>query len=117
MKNNNDIEYIFEKLSSRYPNYSNKPQHNDLIHDIQRKSISVALNFLRDVYNDAKQNCHSVILSGEDFENCIVDLAFAEEIETAAKQCGFVTVTWIVITRDQIDLINSLYSDFDFLLY
>ena len=24
MKNNNDIEYIYEKLSSLYPNYSNK---------------------------------------------------------------------------------------------
>ena len=24
MKNSNDIEYIYEKLSARYPNYSNK---------------------------------------------------------------------------------------------
>lgn len=93
-----------------YPNYSNSFQHSHLLHDVQRQNIEVAKRFFAKVYSDANPKCHTVLLSGEDFENCIVDLALANEIETAAENSGFESVTWIVVTRNQIDLLKSLYA-------
>lgn len=99
------------KFGVYYPNYSNKFQHSFLLHDVQRQDIKVAEKFFTEVYNDATSKCHTILLSGEDFENCIVDLAVAKELEAAAEGAGFVSVTWIVVTRNQKDLIESLYAE------
>jgi hypothetical protein len=50
-------------------------------------------------------------MSGEDFENCIVDVALASEIEALAHQSGFDTVVWVVVTRPVDDAVSSIYSE------
>jgi hypothetical protein len=94
-----------------YPKYANRYNHSLIIHDVQRYNINVTERFFAKVYSDANPKCHTVLISGEDFENCIVDLALANEIETAAENSGFESVTWIVVTRNQIDLLKSLYAE------
>ena len=94
-----------------YPKYKDKNQHSYLIHDIQNIGMSSIHDFLIEAYAEVQGDCHTVLLSGENFENCIVDVALAADIETTAYKAGFESVTWVVVTREQDSLLKSLYSE------
>jgi hypothetical protein len=94
-----------------YPPYKDNYQHSFLIHDIQESGMSSIQEYLDHAYAEARGLCHTVLLSGEDFENCIVDVSLAADIESAAYKTGFESVTWVVVTRDQDELLHSLYAE------
>lgn len=98
-------------IGIHYPRYKNKNQHSFLIHDFQELGISSIQDYLDHAYAEAQGVCHTVLLSGEDFENCIVDVSLAADIESAAYEAGFESVTWVIVTREQDDLLRSLYAE------
>ncbi|SLN49513.1 hypothetical protein ROA7450_02448 [Roseovarius albus] len=98
-------------LGVYYPNYDARPQHSYVLWDVQKSGLNALRNFLSQSFAEAKTNCHTVLLSGEDFENCIVDIALALEIETLAIESGFDAVEWVVVTRPVESYIASLYSE------
>lgn len=93
-----------------YPEWNGREQHSYLLHVVQKNGLDVLRAFLSDNHAKAIDTCHTVLISGEDFENCIVDLAFAAEVEQCALDAGFVSIEWVVVTRDMDALLPSLYS-------
>lgn len=73
------------------------------------KSLSV---FLQAIYEQtSKKNCKVSLISGEDFENFLVDIHLANEFEVLAKSVGYSDIEWVVIQRSQIDYLLSIYSE------
>ena len=73
------------------------------------KSLSV---FLQAIYEQtSKKNCKVSLISGEDFENFLVDTYLANEFETLAKSEGYKEIEWIFIRRDPVDYLLSIYSE------
>jgi hypothetical protein len=94
-----------------YPRLGNKTQHSYLMHDVQETDIGILEEYLNRIYAEVDGVCHTVLLSGEDFENCIVDVGLAVDIEAAANRSGFESVTWVVVTRGLDELLRSLYAE------
>lgn len=95
-----------------YPKWKRSDQHSWILHEYQKEGIAIIENYFDSIHREATINkSNSVLLSGEDFENCIVDIGLAKKIESAADKAGFDSVTWIVVTRDQDELIKSLYAE------
>ncbi|WIY25978.1 hypothetical protein [Parasedimentitalea psychrophila] len=78
---------------------------------IQAEGVSILGEFLQDCRAKAGEGCDTVLLSGEDFENAIVDLTLASEIETLARDIGFSEVIWVVVDRDKHDYAASIYAE------
>lgn len=51
------------------------------------------------------------MISGEDFENFLVDVHLAIEFENIAKSVGYLNIEWIVVKRNPIDYFLSIYSE------
>ena len=82
-----------------FPNYKGYNQHGLLMHEFQRLGIGVVEEYFGQFFEQASPTSNTVLLSGESFENCIVDLSVAQELEEAAKKSGFSSGTWVVVTR------------------
>jgi len=78
---------------------------------IQSDGVASFGEFLKDCRAEAGETCDTVLLSGEDFENAIVDLALARDIEAQARAAGFDEIIWVVVTRDSADYAASIYSE------
>lgn len=102
---------LLRSFGIHYPTYEDKNQHSYLLWEAQRRSIKVLGSYLEKVFHEAREDCHSVLLSGEDFENCIVDLALASEIESLSREAGFTSLEWVVVFRPLNDAIKSLYAE------
>ena len=73
------------------------------------KSLNV---FLQVIYEQtSKKHCKVSLISGEDFENFLVDIHLANEFEILAKSVGYSDIEWVVIQRSQIDYLLSIYSE------
>jgi hypothetical protein len=96
-----------------YPRHeTHETQHSYLLHEYQKHGIEPIATFLKDCLDQAETtSCHSVLLSGENFENCLVDLHLAEEIEVAASAAGFSGIVWIFVERDLASYADSLYAE------
>ena len=58
--------------------------------DLEGKSV-----FLQKIYDDAlKKKCTTTLISGEDFENFLVEIHLASEFEDIAKFIGFSDIEW-----------------------
>ena len=55
--------------------------------------------------------CLTTLLSGEDFENFLIDTHLALEFETLAKSVGYSEIEWIVVQRDPLEYLLSIYSE------
>ena len=55
--------------------------------------------------------CHSCLLSGEDFENYILDVHTASTFEKIALASGFESVSWHIVTREIDAMVQSLYGE------
>ncbi len=51
------------------------------------------------------------MISGEDFENFLVDIHLANEFEILANSVGYSHIEWIVIKRYPYDYLLSIYSE------
>jgi hypothetical protein len=102
---------LLAEVGIHYPSYKNRDQHSFVLWDGSTDGWHVVEEFLKNAFIAAEGKCHSVLLSGEDFENAIVDLALARDIENAAAGAGFSHVRWVVVTRDPLDYARSLYGE------
>ncbi|MBO6865609.1 MAG: hypothetical protein JJ877_01085 [Thalassococcus sp.] len=94
-----------------YPHYDETKQHSKLMHKIQADGIDSFRLFLRECINLHQANIDTILLSGEDFENCLLDTATAIQIENEARHAGIQQVTWIFVHRPMYEYVESLYSE------
>ena len=70
------------------------------------------LSALRIMHQEAcKAGCTAVLLSGEDFENFLIDEVNHRHFEELLQQAGFRAPEWIWVERDPVDRLESLYSE------
>jgi hypothetical protein len=101
-----------------YPKYFEFPglkdfhQHSSVARMSQKRNLKSLRNFLERIYkNTLDNNCKISLISGEDFENFLVDLHLAKEFETIAESVGYSNIEWIVVKRKPIDYLLSIYSE------
>lgn len=102
---------LLRSLGIHYPKFGESNQHSGLMHEAQVSGMDTLGTYLAECRAEAAGNCHTVLLSGEDFENCIADLALATDVETIAKKSGFASVEWVLVTRPSGDILDSLYAE------
>jgi hypothetical protein len=101
---------LLAELGLHYPLFGQHDQHSPLLWQARREGWHVLARFLGDA-REAAGTSAAVLLSGEDFENCIVDLAQARRVADLAHGAGFDRVRWVVVTRDPLDYAASLYAE------
>jgi len=106
-----DNRALLRNLGIFYPEFGAEDQHSQLLHDAQRDGINVLGAYLAECRANAALSCHTVLISGEDFENCLVDVALASEVESLASRIGFDSTVWIVVVRPLNEAIVSLYAE------
>lgn len=104
-----------EKLAQAgvfYPRQPGWTQHSFLAWALQAREDDKLLRWLRG-YRAAAQaaGCAQVLLSGEDFETCLVDTHQAALFQRLAIRAGFTPPRWIVVQRDPRDYLASIYAE------
>jgi len=95
-----------------FPQYSDWKQHSFAAWMSQKRDLKHLRAFLRSISDETKAvNCKTTLISGEDFENFLVDIHLANEFETLAKYEGYADIEWIVIRRDPTDYLLSIYAE------
>lgn len=95
-----------------YPNYKNWRQHSRAAWIAQKNNFSELKLFLASIHEDSLNlNCELTLISGEDFENFLIDNHLAKEFTHTAKEVGFKEIEWIVVHRDPFVYMQSIYSE------
>jgi len=95
-----------------FPDYLSWPQHSFAAWISQKRDVKNLSAFLHSIFVETKTyNCKTTLISGEDFENFLVDTHLANEFEQLAKLEGYSDVEWIFIRREPTDYLLSLYSE------
>ena len=88
-------------------------QHSPLVWMLQEGGQKQLLSVLQVMHAQAcEAGCDSVFLSGEDFENFLVDEMSHSCFEQLVQQAGFRYPEWVLVERDPVDRLQSLYSEF-----
>ena len=61
--------------------------------------------------NAVSLGCHSVLISGEDFENFLIDSAAQLQFEQMLIDAGFDDFEWVVVRRDPLEYFRSIYAE------
>jgi hypothetical protein len=78
----------------------------------QKRDLRSLNEFLRSIIADTiNNNCNTTLLSGEAFENFLVDIHLANEFEQIAKKSGYTDIKWLVIHRKPFDYLKSIYAE------
>jgi len=78
----------------------------------QKRDLEGVSIFLQKIYDDAlKKKCTTTLISGEDFENFLVEIHLAIEFEDLAKFIGFSEIEWLVVQRNPLDYLLSIYAE------
>ena len=103
---------VFEENNLVFPQYKSWKQHSFAAWMSQKRDVKNLSQFLRSIFDDTRQNkCNITILSGEAFENFLVDTHLANEFEEIAKQEGYSDIEWVVIHRNPLDYLKSIYAE------
>jgi hypothetical protein len=95
-----------------FPQYSNWSQHSFAAWAAQKRDVKHLRKFLHSIYEETKAaNCKKTLISGEDFENFLVDTHLASEFENIAKFEGYTNIEWIIVRRDPLDYLLSIYAE------
>ena len=95
-----------------FPKHQDYYQHSSVARMSQKRDLKSLSVFLQAIYEQtSKKNCKVSLISGEDFENFLVDIHLANEFEVLAKSVGYSDIEWVVIQRSQIDYLLSIYSE------
>ena len=101
-----------EKDGVLFPMYSNWEQHSFAAWMLQKRDFANLKLFLNSAFSQTeKKDCKITLISGEDFENCLVDTHLAYEFETIARSSGYTELEWVVVKRDQFDYLQSIYAE------
>jgi len=78
----------------------------------KKKDIKNLSDFLHSISEETKlEKCETTLISGEDFENFLVDTHLANEFESLARSEGYFDIEWIVVSRDPAEYLISIYSE------
>ena len=87
-------------------------QHSPLLWALQVGRHQAVLSALRTMHQEAcEAGCTAVLLSGEDFENFLIDDVNHRHFEQLLQQAGFHAPEWIWVERDPVDRLGSVYSE------
>ncbi len=106
-------EYLGDIIYNKI-NFSSKSldNHSYLAWMIQSRQLELVTSLFKRFSIDAKKlRCRSVLLSGEDFENALIDSSMHEITELIAKDSGFTCIEWVFVRRNPYDYLLSLYSE------
>lgn len=96
----------------KIPNIEDYYQHSTAARLSQKRDLKSLRNFLEKIYkNTLESNCNTSLISGEDFENFLVDVYLASEFESIAKTIGYINIEWIVVKRNPLEYLLSIYSE------
>ena len=95
-----------------FPQFSTWRQHSFAAWMSQKRDVKSLSTFLQSIFTEAKdKKCESTLISGEDFENFLVDTHLANEFEELAKLVGYKDIEWIFIQREPLEYLLSIYSE------
>ena len=87
-------------------------QHSPLLWALQVGRHEAVLSALRIMHQEAcESGCTAVLLSGEDFENFLIDDVNHRYFEQLALHSGFSAPEWIWVERDPVDRLESVYCE------
>ena len=84
-------------------------QHSELAHQLQRGELN-NLRCLLDLIRTKFDDDTTLLLSGEDFENVLVNDEMAITLENEVAKKGFAPVEWYFVFRNQVDYFHSIYA-------
>lgn len=94
-----------------YPQINDWPQHSYLAWMLQSSDQQGPRLVLRQCIEQARAaNCDTILISGEDFENHLVDIEAALRFEALVEGLGIQRLEWVFVVRDPVDYLHSLYS-------
>jgi hypothetical protein len=97
--------FIFPKQQDYY-------QHSAVARMSQKRDLKNISVFLKYIYKQStEKSCNVTLISGEDFENFLVDTHLAKEFEDLARSTGFSNIEWIVVQRNPSDYLLSIYAE------
>lgn len=95
-----------------FPEYLDWHQHSFAAWMSQKKDLDNLCLFLKSIFDDTKKkSCHTTLISGEAFENFLVDTHLALEFEELAKSLGYSDIHWIFVYRKPIEYLESIYAE------
>lgn len=108
----NRSEEVLNRNGILYPRVSDWAQHSKLAWMLQSGEKEKFASLVSQVMSYAKeQKFHTVLLSGEDFENCLLDLHFAKSLEEIFLANGATQLDWVFVIRDKFEYMLSLYCE------
>lgn len=93
-----------------YPEFRTWKQHGYAAWDLQRHKYRAVQKFLTTAAESSDAD-KTVLISGEDFENCLVDLHSAIVFQKAARKSGFTEISWCFVRRNPYDYLLSIYAE------
>lgn len=95
-----------------FPSFKNWTNHCFASWIAQRREFSELKVFLESIYAESLElNCGVTLVSGEDFENFLVDTDLAKEFIKIAIEVGFNEIEWVVVQRQAFDYLQSIYAE------
>ena len=95
-----------------FPEYLDWHQHSFAAWMSQKKDLDNLSLFLKSIFDDTKKkSSHTTLISGEAFENFLVDTHLALEFEELAKSLGYSDIHWIFVYRKPIEYLESIYAE------
>jgi hypothetical protein len=95
-----------------FPSYRDWNQHSYAAWIAQKRELSELRLFFQSIYDESLElSCGITLISGEDFENFLVDINLASEFTKIALEVGFEELEWVVVQRNPFDYLQSLYAE------
>lgn len=93
---------------TRYDWLTLDSQHSELAWQVANGDVS---NFKSLLQKSCRQtNAHTILISGEDFENFLIQFQNAQKLEDLAWDCGIAEIYWILVCRSPFEYFKSIYA-------
>ncbi len=111
---------LLEKAGIYYPKLRKREknrirvrhQHSLIARSLSAKDTQCAEQYLYKFHHDLEYNgCHTILLSGEDFENILIDNILLENLINISGRLGFEGPTIAFVSRDPFEYFCSIYNE------
>ena len=104
--------YLLGAFKDNVMNLVHFNNHSPLAWLIQQNEFDSLEKYFKFIFNEAKElKYKNVLISGEDFENLLIDQNLAKKLLNILREIGFSDVEWIFVKRDPYTYLNSIYSE------
>ncbi len=115
-----DNKYLRHVFKGNTVNIRNFNNHCPVAWLIQKNDFYSINNYFNLVINQARElKCENVLISGEDFENLLIDQDIAKDFSKMLEKIGFNQIDWIFVKRESFSYLKSIYgqlSKHDFII-